>query len=170
MQQVVRVINAGAETFVDMYANQPFEIAPGAEMFVPLEAVWCWMGHPGLRDHPDGRITARTDEFKRIKGRYGWWAAMTPEEWNGVRPNLEVYSLAGERYITLLDDPEGRHVAPQSGSEQEMLLDYQKRLESELTQLRERLDRMESGQLAAEDIPEDEPRQVPVGASKRSRS
>lgn len=104
MQQIVRVKNVGTERFSDMSNSQPTMIEPGGETLVSMDAVTLWLGDPDSRDF-DARRTFRTDEFERLLTRYGVY--QNEHMWEQIRPKLEVYTLEGQRILTVADDPRG---------------------------------------------------------------
>lgn len=104
MQQIVRVKNVGTERFTDMFNSQPTMIEPGGETLVSMEAVSLWLGEPETRDI-DSRRKFRTDEFERLLTRYGVY--QNEHMWDQVRPQLEVFTLDGDRIATVADDPRG---------------------------------------------------------------
>lgn len=106
--QLAKVVNKHSEPFRGKYDNQQYLIAPGSETVVPMDAVRNWLGNPDAADLDDKRRD-RTEEFRRIRAKYGVYEYDERMEENF--PRLEVYTLEGERIYTVIDDPEGKNVA-----------------------------------------------------------
>lgn len=145
---MVRVKNVGDKPFRDSFANQPFEVLPNKETFVPFDAAALWFGHPELYD-VSPRQRARTQMYARLRQRYGAFddtnrddkVTSADEKWEQNRPRIEVYSLDGERIYMVIDDPDGTRettVTPDASESQSILLRLH-RLEREGQMLREAL-------------------------------
>lgn len=133
------------------WANREYPVPPKGNKLVPWPAMARILGDPDLVDHPtDRRRRPRTDEFRRLAGRYGVYE--NHDLFDDVRPNLEVYDVeTGEKIITVADDPEGRHLRPvqQSMSEADELRATVDQMSRRLREQQDRLDAIERGEQAA---------------------
>lgn len=109
MARLVKVRNVGDSMFTDKCNGAEYTIPPNSEIIVEEDVVSIWMGWPGLVDDPVRKIRDRTDTYRRLRLRYGWHEGMglTDEDWEQMRPKLEVYDLTDARVWTVLEDPEG---------------------------------------------------------------
>lgn len=106
---VVRLKNVGKEKWFGRYNNQPYTIFPGGEGIAPFIAICNWFGHPDAVD-TDPRNRHRFNELERLRVKYGVYDDDT--KWDANTPKIEVFTLDGERVLTVLDDPEGNHLHP----------------------------------------------------------
>jgi hypothetical protein len=108
--QMVRIRNDGDETFQFRYAGQRYNLASGAETFIPWEAMCLWFGHPFAVDVPgDKRKRYRTDELRRLYVKYGVYE--NHHEAAEKFPKISVWDITnGERITTVVDDPEGKNL------------------------------------------------------------
>lgn len=105
----VKLRNAGSEPFQDTYANRPFRILPGEEIIVPFYAAVYWFGNPYSVDTDKARD--RTDEWKRMRVKYGVYDDLTALETN--MPKVEMYDAnTNERLYHVIDDPDGNRNRP----------------------------------------------------------
>lgn len=149
--QMVRVKNTGKRPFKDGFNSRTYEIKPGADVFVPFDAVCLWLGHPSVFD-VSPRQRGRTDLFFRLRQRYGAYdtiekvdgedvAVGADEMWQRNQPHLEVYTLEGERVYTIIDDPDGDKIRPAdtTASEQSGISERLATLEAESALLKKLL-------------------------------
>lgn len=176
MAALVRVRNVGDTAFVDSWQGNDYVIPAGQEIIMEAEGPCLWLGYPGLRDDPLRADFKRTDQYARLRARLGFHggpAGQTEKDWERMRPKLEVYKLdTNERVYMILDDPTGEldkgHLvdAPVTGNEDTAYLE--ERLESqqrEIDALRTLVEaRQGNDEPLPEQVAEDTPRQVPVGA------
>lgn len=188
--EVVRITNGMSQPFVGKHDGQPYRIAPGGSAIVPVEAMWHWCGRPHLVDRPPTRLD-RKGEVSRLKVLYGaafpdppeLGGATEEEKWERNKPLLEVYDLSGERIVTVLDDPEGRHLTPATETELEkqVLKDTIESMKAQLAQLTSQYAAEQRGELTSLEevpsdgppVPKDDPTKVPVGVTtgaKRGRN
>jgi hypothetical protein len=113
--EVFRIRNMADTEFKGMYNGNVYKALAGSETIVPVEAAILWFGNPHARDI-DARRLDRTAEFKRLRVKYGAYDnlddpnGVTPM-WESVKPQVEVYTLDGDRVITVVDDPFGEMTA-----------------------------------------------------------
>lgn len=146
--QMVRIRNVGDKVFRDAFASTTYEIQPGKDGFVPFDAAALWFGHPDVFD-VSPRQRARTEAYRRLRTRYGAFDDLDENrnrissdvKWEENRPRVEVYGLGGERIITIIDDPEGKHVNPTDPdvAERRGILARLQAVEAESQMLREAL-------------------------------
>lgn len=170
--EVVRVLNEDLEReFRGSYNGQRYVIPPGGSVIVPTEACWHWCGRQWLVDEPPLRLE-RTREMERLKIYYGAHFNDTnpprtvEEKWAANKPNLRVTTVDGERYVTMLDDPEGKEVSPasQTIAERNLLADQVDKLRRELAAMQGRLNSVERGEdQPDETVPEDTASNIPTG-------
>lgn len=184
MAALVRVVNTGDKPFIDSFENREYTIGPGKEIVVDAEAPSLWLGFPGLRDDPNKAVFARTEQFDRLRLRYGYHAGLGHDEsdWEALRPKIEVYTFdpegPGQRVWMILDDPTGERSggsplvehAPAGGESTTALQERLDRQEQELEALRRLLEARMGTAEEPEVLPEDKPRKVPVGARQRGAS
>lgn len=127
----VRIRNLGTENWSDKWNNQTYRCASGGEALVPFAGVCLWFGHPAAVDIPgDPRQRYRTEEFQRLCVKYGVYdhheefiagQQALDDRGRQVRktiPLIEVFDLEGDKLTTVLEDPEGKTLAPFSMEEQ----------------------------------------------------
>lgn len=148
--QMVRCKNVGDKPFKDGYANVTYVLPPGKDVFVPYDAAVLWFGNPDVFD-VSARQRGRTDFYHRLRLRYGAFddhriladgseVRFTADElWEENKPQVEVYTLEGERLHTIIDDPEGTNVDPAQTNpgEAQGILARMGQLEAELGLLRQ---------------------------------
>lgn len=89
------------------FQSSVVEILPGKAVFVEWEKALFWLGDPGTQDQ------RRREEFDRKRTWYGFaQGMMTEDEWEDMRPKLEVFNQEGERIFMALDDPDGSKANP----------------------------------------------------------
>lgn len=150
---IVRVVNEGLTDFHDKWNSQEFIIPSGSEMMVPIDAAYLWAGDWDARDI-DARRRFRTNEFRRLRTRYGVYDDETV--WDERRPQIAVYTLDGTRLTTILDDPLGKTLGlPKSHNTDQRNLQAQiNALETQLTALTKmQVQQAQPVPVAAEDAP-----------------
>lgn len=167
--EIVRLRNGTDKQFSDVYGSVPYICPPGDAILVPTEAVWLWFGNPNLQDRPVLSQYDRRDEYQRVFTRNGFdklSAAGIPFD----LPSYTLETLEGEKYWTVLEDPEG--VKMTSSGIAARGLDNTEAIANELEVLKKNqaalLARLEELQLSPQeatldDIPDDSPVKVPVG-------
>lgn len=133
---VVRLRNAGTDPFNGKYSNQPYRIMPGGEAIAPFIAVCLWFGHPDAIDEGP-RDRHRFNERERLRIKYGVYDDDT--KWEPNTPKVEVYTLEGDRILTVLDDPEGVHLSPATTTMAEQSV-----MEDQLQQLQRQVHAMQA--------------------------
>lgn len=148
--QVVRLHNPTDRSFISTYANVTYHIAPGTDTFVPFLAMCLWLGHPDAVDI-DEKQRYRHDEFYRLQSRYGTYDDI--DVWMEKKPRLEAYSVDGERIITVVDDYEGKHLTPDSGTsvaEKQVLLASVAKMQGQIAQMTTQIAQMQRGEESME--------------------
>lgn len=178
----LRVVNVGDKEFRNEFEHQWYSIQPGSETLVPRMAVHVWFGDPEARDI-DQRRRPRFEEWERLNTMYG--AYSNPELWEQNRPHVEVYDMAGNRVITVAEDPSGSSLGLATESEQSDVA----LLQAQIAALTARLDsaEAENAERGIETMPAlpesvtadspstpdgppvDEPTKIPVGPSNKRR-
>jgi hypothetical protein len=127
---IVSIRNAGDKPFKHGWAGQNYKIDPGKAVFVPWEAMCLWCGDPNLADTAVERSRSKAREHLGVQ--YGTFDApfyddteretihlphepfetyIWDEDRNAFRhpniPKLEVSDAAGNRIVTILEDPDG---------------------------------------------------------------
>ena len=105
--QFVRLVNKDKRPFDFHQSNQKRIIPKGGEIMVPWDIAVSLFGDPGTVDTPQD--PARTRAWKQSRGQYGYiTGGMTQEEWEDIRPKVEVYDVeTNERIVMVIEDPEG---------------------------------------------------------------
>lgn len=81
-------------------------LQPGKSAILPIEYATLNVGHPNARN--EGKNLWRDQAYKHIRTRWGFYPGlMTEEEWDEMKPTIELYTLDGERLYSVIDDPEG---------------------------------------------------------------
>lgn len=150
--QIVRLKNTGTRPWADKYNNRKYTMEPGEEIVVPFLAMCLWFGHPDAIDHPtDKQRQFRFDEWRRLQVRYGSYDNVGEEPivtksgsippWKDQVPSIEVLTMAGEKIITVVDDPEGRHLQPaqQNVSQVELMQSAIERMQEQMREMESRL-------------------------------
>lgn len=170
---VVRLVNEGDTPFTDMYGSRPYSIPVGGQLMVDYDAVCLWLGHPQANDY-DPRNRVRTQEYHRLRSRYGVDAQElemqlqklpvdTDELFQRLRPSLAAYDMAGDRIVTVADDPSGDSLSPAidtSGDSQQLIMARMAQMEREMNDMRVQLAanaRTEQALNDAQPIPVDNP-------------
>lgn len=171
-QDWVQVKNVGDTEFIAHWNNARYRIPPNGQIVVQAEAAWLWVGNWNLRNVGDRRY--RDEEFDRLLTRYGSYNFRDDDGillWEKRKPRLEVYGYEGGQILTLVDDPDGTLSAPPppTGDQYEMMRQQMEQLQRRVDGMKSQL--QSSGQEVdlGDEPPQDEPRQVPVGPSKRAR-
>ncbi len=133
---VCRLKNAGSEPWLARYANQQYRIQPGGEGIAPFVAVCNWFGHPDAVDiSPRDRY--RTNERDRLRIKYGVYD--DDSKWEAQTPSIEVFTLDGERIITVLDDPDGVNLSPSTSTLAEKAM-----LEQQMAEMQKQMKAMQT--------------------------
>jgi hypothetical protein len=105
--QFVRLVNKDKRPFDFHQSNQKRVLKPGAEVMVPWDVATSLFGDPASVDTTTDQ--ARTRALKQSRGQYGYvLGGMTTEEWEDLRPKVEVYDVeSGDRIYMVLEDPDG---------------------------------------------------------------
>lgn len=159
---IVVVHNEGDRPFRSRWNNQQYEIPPGGQVYAPWEAMVRWCGDPGARDTDKERF--RTDEVSRLDCLYGLLNAPfysdEPRRTHGMEttvppepqedyqphdnryrhphlPRLDVRTAAGDKVVTVLDDPFGDSFTPsQIVTQDASLVAAIQKLESEIAAMK----------------------------------
>lgn len=113
--RVVRIRNDGNSIFTGKWAGEKYTVPPGSETLVEWDAICNWFGHPDAIDVPgDRRKRYRTDELHRLFVKYGIYENHHLQEERF--PKVSVWDLTNpsHRYITVIDDPEGKNLTPET--------------------------------------------------------
>lgn len=170
--EVVRIRNADPEReFRDAYNGNTYRALAGSETIVPVEASILWFGNPGARDI-DARRLDRTAEFKRLRVRYGCYDNLDNPDgptpmWEAVKPKVEVFTLDGERVITVVDDPFGELSAPvnMTNSEHQEERSETAALRGQVAELTALVNRLLGAENTDPDIDPDADEDVPPGSA-----
>lgn len=175
--RLLKVRNTGEAEWTGKYGGAVYAIPAGEEIIVEESVVSVWLGWPGLVDDAKRKIMDRTNKFQHLRAKYGWHdgMGMTDEDWEKMRPPLEVFTLDEERVYTVLDDPTGEQMGNMLTPRTTDMADLQNaytRQQAELEALRKLLEAKDptspasvDANLAAE-IPEDGPNVPPAGPSQ----
>ena len=149
MEQYVRIVNRNPEEpFIGKYDGDYIAIPAGGEKIVPWDVMVVWMGDPALDN--DGRHNERRETYLRLASLYH------ARELTGVNedafPLLEAYTEDGERIITILDDPDGETILPDSTDNTDI-----GRLQRQIERLEQRLAERLSGLTDTPDAQIEEP-------------
>ncbi len=108
--QFVRLVNKDKRSFDFHQSNQKRIIPKGGELMVPWDVAVSLFGDPSSVD--TSRDGARTRAWKQSRGQFGYMdGGMTLEEWETIRPKIEVYDVeTGDRIFMVIEDPEGIRV------------------------------------------------------------
>jgi hypothetical protein len=102
--QMVRLVNKSDTDFKDMYNSVTYRVPAGSDGFAPFDAACLWFGDPSSQDL-SARDRGRTDEYERLRVRYGVYA--DEHRFDGALPDIEVYTLDGDRVTMVREDPTG---------------------------------------------------------------
>lgn len=141
---MMRVVNVGDKDFTDSWDGNKFSIPAGSEKFIPFDAIEVWLGHPDAMDTSENN-RVRLAEYTRLRVRYG--AYEFDDRWEENKPHLEVYTLDGERITTVIDDPEGEGINPntQTQLENRLLSEQLHRMEEQMKVLKNQLGDQDRG-------------------------
>lgn len=130
----IRVTNKGKKAFTDSFDGRQYTIEPGSDKVVPYEAAALWFGDPRAID--TGQVKTRLEEFRRLRVKYG--AYENEDAWNSNKPNVKITTLDGDKITSVIDDPEGKEITPQSTTvlENQMMGERLANLEREISHLR----------------------------------
>lgn len=113
-------------------------LQPGQETVLPIEYATLNVGHPNARDEDKNKW--RTNAFKHIRRRWGFYPGlMTEAEWETMKPKVELYTLDGERVLSVIEDPEGVRgggvAAPAEGNGEAFLQQQVATMQKQIEQL-----------------------------------
>lgn len=154
--EVVRLHNDGETAFNDRYGGQRYIINPGQDAIVPWEAMCLWLGNPDFVDI-DKKRRFRTDEYHRLRVRYGAHDDATrgitaDQMWEQHKPAISVHKIDGsdERIITVVDDPSGSHLTPQTQTvaENELLRTRMEEMARQMAAMQAQMDTMDRAEAA----------------------
>lgn len=115
----VRVRNVGDDPVRVQWDGRTYTVKPNSETFMPFEAAKLWFGDPrsggAVASHRDvmglvSWIPDRATEVRRLRALYD--NQMGDERTILNHPLVEVYTQAGTRVYTVLDDPDGERTSP----------------------------------------------------------
>jgi hypothetical protein len=149
MESYVRIVNRNPEEpFIGKYDGDYLTIPAGGEKIVPEDVMFVWMGNPALEN--DGRTNERREVYFRLASLYHA-RTLTGIDVDAF-PMLEAYTEDGERIITVLDDPEGDSLVPDSSDNTDI-----GKLQRQIERLEARLAERLNGLVDTPDGPIDEP-------------
>lgn len=155
---MLKIRNTGDRPFNGRYRQEWIEIPSGAEIIVEDGAVHAWLGFPGTVN--TDRWRQRDEEHRRV--RIMWLGELmdVAGAWDNMGPKLEVYTLTGDRYWTVADDPDGTktagtNISMDAGKDQIVaaLLELQARLQQMESAERHRVEKGTDNQPAPVDAP-----------------
>lgn len=170
MGDVVRITNQGTDEFRQKHGGRLYRIPPGSTAIVSFEAMCLWLGHPDAVDI-DKKRRFRSDEFRRLCVKWGVYEHhnLADERF----PKLLVEDIEGDRIITVVDDPEGKHLTPdvQTRAERDRLQDQMQAMQRQMAALQAQIQQQsqdDAAKVAAGDTRTDEPqtRPEPIGTGK----
>lgn len=127
MDQYVTIVNNDTlEPFTGKYDGEYITIPAGGSKVVPYDVMRVWMGDPILTD--DGRHNDRHDAYNRLCSLYHA-RGLTGND-PSLLPDISAFTEDGEQIITILDDPEGETLVPDSEGT------------SDISQLQRQIDRL----------------------------
>lgn len=107
MQQFVTIENQGTTEFRAKYDGATYVIPPGESRIVPYQAMCVWMGDPSVTNKDTYKerdlVYRRICRYFHARGLMG----NEPEK----LPKIAAFDQDGNRIITVMDDPEGKHLA-----------------------------------------------------------
>lgn len=103
MNESVRLVNKGDTPFIGKYNNQEYPVPVKGECVVPWDAACLWLGDPRAADV--GQNRARIGEYERLCVKFGVYEKA--DEFDSMRPQLEVFRFNGQRVAMLAEDPFG---------------------------------------------------------------
>jgi hypothetical protein len=162
--EVIRIHNVGDTDFVDAFNGRPYRIPANGQLMVDFDAMCLWLGHPDANDF-DPRNRVRLAEYERIRSRYGIDARAlelsldkipfdSDDLFRAMRPKLECFNMAGDRVLTVADDPDGDLLVPDTSeatSEIGLLTARLQAMEVEQRNLRQQLASQQRTQTALDD-------------------
>lgn len=121
---IFRVVNRGDAPLRIAWNQVDYVLQPSEDTFVPAAACFCWFGDPRAATNvksttdPSGRVSwipDRPTEVRRLRIKYSSPLVGDETNFDGVAiPDVEVYTVNGERITTVLQDPQGSTVIPAS--------------------------------------------------------
>lgn len=168
MGDVVRITNQGTEEFRQRYGGKLYRIPPGSTAIVSFEAMCLWLGHPDAIDI-DKKRRYRSDELRRLHVKWGVYEHH--DRAAELFPKLLVEDIDGNRIITVVDDPEGRHLTPdvQTRAERDRLQEQMAAMQRQMAALQAQLQQQnneDAAKVAAGDTRTDTPATRPEPQGK----
>lgn len=139
VSSAVEIRNTSNDPFKMAWNSVDYTVLANSSRNVPYYCMVSYFGDPRAFDVPgDERRRHRTDEWARIRTRYGIYDNTSdPSAMANLPRWMEVYNLAGTRIITVVDDWEGNSV-----SDLGVAKSRQEHLEQSLSQLQEQMNRL----------------------------
>lgn len=150
-EDACEVINEGDEPFTARYLTRMYSLPPGGRTILPWEVMVNFLGNPYAVNAP-GRMD-RQLFYKHLRVKYG--AYDDDSAWETNKPRLAAYSLStGERYKTVVDDPEGStlHAAVTSMADQAAIQAQMAAMESRMKVLQQMLMDNAGGSVVESDV------------------
>lgn len=110
MPDFVKLVNTDYRSFDFHQNNVKRVILPGEDAIVPWDIACTLFGNPRITDIPPAN--ERTLMYTKIRARHNFSAGLQREdEWEGIRPSVEVYDIENnQRIFMLIEDPDGDHM------------------------------------------------------------
>lgn len=160
MEQYVTLMNTGETDIRRKYDGEYLTVPALGQLIVPWGVMVAWMGDPELTDQPSDPV--RTTTYRKLCSFHNARTHLGNQP--DLLPKLEAYTPDGDRIITILDDPEGTNITPDS-SEPTDIGALQRQIDHLRGQLETRLAGLtDTPELAAETQSEIGSRSAPEGA------
>lgn len=158
MADTVRVHNKGTKDLSLAHDSKLTVVPAGGDGFIERECAIIHFGNPAVRNNPaaphqDDR-DARKMEYQRVLALYVSLGDGVSRDDLSVLPSAEVYELSGEKWTTVLEDPEGKTLPVQGAPEPEKE-NLIASMQSQIQRLQEQIDQATSQPIA---VNEDTPR------------
>lgn len=111
MPDFVKLVNVDYKPFDFHQNNVKRIIAPGEDVIVPWAIARTLLGDPRIPDIAPAN--ERTKMYEKIRARHNYSAGLqTEDEWDTIRPHVEVYDIENNtRIFMLIEDPAGEHMS-----------------------------------------------------------
>ena len=111
MPDFVKLVNVDYKPFDFHQNNVKRIVAPGEDVIVPWPIAVTLLGDPRIPDIPPAND--RTKTYEKIRARHNYSAGLqTEDEWDALRPHIEVYDIENNtRIFMLIEDPAGEHMS-----------------------------------------------------------
>lgn len=187
---LVRVKNVGDTTLEGAYGGVGWLVHPGGELVMETEAAKKDWGDWDTRNlsKTEGHLRFRDREFRRVRGLYGVTPGARipvvdrngvpeldengrPKEvladtiWRERVPKVEIYSMDGTRFTTVLEDPEGADL-PMDGTPSD---DKDQAIAAMQSQIDKLLNAVADMQTKSVDLPKDTPESAPRPQPKKAK-